>query len=56
MFWILKLFDAGFKANDGFTQELCARLTLAIVVLAEVLLFRTNALLAGWFGAVTALG
>jgi hypothetical protein len=56
MFWILELFDAGLEATDGFTQKLCARLTLAIVVLAQVLLLRTNALLTGWFGAVTALG
>jgi hypothetical protein len=56
MFWILELFDAGLETTDGFTQELCARLTLAIVVLAQVLLLRTNALLTGWFGAVTALG
>jgi hypothetical protein len=56
MFWILELFDAGLEAADGFTQKLCARLTLAIVVLAQVLLFRTNALLTGRFGAVTALG
>ena|SRR6266576_2951506 len=56
MFWILELFDAGLEVGDGFTQKLCARLTLAIVVLAQVLLFRTNALLTGRFGAVTALG
>ena len=56
MFWILELFDAGLEAGDGFTQKLCARLTLAIIVLAQVLLFRTNALLTGRFGAVTALG
>jgi hypothetical protein len=56
MFWILELFDAGLEAGDGFTQKLCARLTLAIIVLALVLLFRTNALLTGRFGAVTALG
>ena len=56
MFWILELFDAGLEARDGFTQKLCTRLTLAIVVLAQVLLFCTNALLTGRFGAVTALG
>lgn len=55
MFWILELFDAGLEAGDGFTQELCACLTLAIVILAQVLLFCTNALLTGRFGAVTAL-
>jgi hypothetical protein len=54
--WILELFDAGLEAGDGFTQKLCTRLTLAIVVLAQVLLFRTNALLTGRFAAVTALG
>lgn len=56
MFWILELFDAGLEARDGFTQKLCARFTLAIVVLAQVLLFGTNALLTGRFCAVTALG
>src|SRR6267154_1858236 len=56
MFWILELFDAGLEASNGFTQKLCARLTLAIVVLAQVLLFGTNALLTGRFCAVTALG
>lgn len=56
MFWILELFDAGLEASNGFTQKLCARLTLAIVVLAEVLLFGANALLTGRFCAVTALG
>jgi hypothetical protein len=55
MLWILEVFDAGLEAGDGFTQKLCARLTLAIVVLAQVLLFGTNALLTGRFGAVTAL-
>jgi hypothetical protein len=52
--WILELFDAGLEAGDGFTQKLFTRLTLAIVVLAQVLLFRTNALLTGRFAAVTA--
>lgn len=56
MVWILELFDTGFEAGDGFTKELCACLALAIVVLAEVLLFRTNALLTGRFRAITALG
>jgi hypothetical protein len=56
MFWILELFDAGLEAGDGFAQKLCARLTLAIVVLAQVLLFGTNTLLTGRFCAVTALG
>jgi len=56
MFWILELFDAGLEASNGFTQKLCARLTLAIVVLAQVLLFGTNALLTGRFRSVTTLG
>jgi hypothetical protein len=34
MFWILEIFDAGLEAGNGFTQKLCAGLTLAIVVLA----------------------
>ena len=54
MFWVLELFDAGLEAGDGFTQKLCTRFTLAIVVLAQVLLFGANALLTGRFGAVTA--
>ena len=56
MIWILELFDAGLEAGDGFTQKLCACLTLPIVVLAQVLLFGTNALLTGRFGTITALG
>lgn len=51
-----KLFDTRLEAGDGFTEELCAGLALAIVVFAEVLLLGTNALLTGRFGAVTALG
>jgi hypothetical protein len=56
MLWVLELFDTGLEAGDSFTEQLCASLALAIVILAEVLLFGTNALLTGRFGAVTALG
>jgi hypothetical protein len=54
MLWILELFDTGFEAGDSFTKELRACLALAIVVLAEAFLFRTNALLTGRFRAITA--
>jgi hypothetical protein len=56
MLWILELFDTGLEVGDGFTEELCAGLALAIVILAEVLLFRTSALLTRRFCAITALG
>ena len=56
MFGAFKLFDTGLEAGDGFTEELCPRLALSIVVLAEVLLLRTNTLLTGRLCAVTALG
>jgi hypothetical protein len=56
MLWILEFLDTGLEAGDSFTEELCACLSLAIVVFAEVLLFGTNALLTGRFRAVTALG
>ncbi len=51
-----ELFDAGLEAGDSFAEELCPRLALSIVVLAEVLLFGTNALLAGRFRAIATLG
>jgi hypothetical protein len=56
MLWILELFDTGLEAGDSFTEELCAGLALAIVILAEVLLLGTNALLTGRFCAIAALG
>ncbi len=56
MFGILELFDAGLEAGDGFTQKLCTRLTLAIIILAEILFLRTNTLLTRRFCAITALG
>jgi hypothetical protein len=56
MFGAFKLFDAGLEAGDGFAEELCPRLALSVVILAEVLLLRTNALLTGRLCAVTALG
>ena len=56
MVWAFKLFDTGLEAANGFTQELCPRLALSIVILAKVLLLRTNTLLTGRLCAVTALG
>lgn len=56
MLWILEFLDSGLEAGDSFAEELCACLSLAIVIFAEVLLFGTNALLTGRFRTVTALG
>lgn len=52
---ILELADPRLQFSDVFAKNLRPGLALAIVILAEIALLGTLALLTCWFGAVTPL-
>ena len=52
---VLELFYSQFEPSDVLAHELRPGLALAIVILAEIALLGTLALLTCWFGAVTPL-